>query len=522
MFRTRRGRWLVFGACLVTAACVVVSSGTRRLTLDPGTPQFVKTPVRAHLANGDVVVFADGAAITTTEIVGTGFRYDATRKPTGSVSTLPIAGVVGLESYMRKVNEGRTLLYSAVTLSASALGTIIAGLVIFGSCPTIYADSAGTPALQAESFSYSIAPLLARRDVDRLSVTADSNGVVRLDVRNEAAETHYIDQMELIEARHEANEVASPVARGGIVALKNLAPLADVRDARNRNVARQLAGVDGSVFASEPSLLRNAAAGTEPAEDHLEFAVPRRRGQRDSLAILLTMRSSLMSTVVFYEHMLARSGARSLDWIGEDLSRITTVAQVARWYTGNFGLRVEVRDGNEWRQVVRLVDFGPVAWRTVAAIIPPVQGGGDSVHVRLRMAPDEFHVERLAVTNDVRMIEPRKLTVARVTTGAGRDVKDARDFLAKADDRHFVTEPGHRFFAEYDAGRHSGARTFMMAADGYYVEWLRPAWIAAAREEGRGFLPFSTQTTKQDILRSWLASKDSLEARFYTSRVPVQ
>lgn len=519
MIRTRRGRWLVVGVCIVAAACVVVSSGSRRALLDPGTQQFVNSPVRAHLGNGDVVVFPNGAAVTTTEVVGTGFRYDATRKAVGSVSTLPIGSVIGLESYVRKVNEGRTLLYSAVTLAASAVGTLALGLVIFGSCPTIYSDSAGTPALQAESFSYSIAPLLARRDVDRLNVYTDSNGVVRLDVRNEAAETHYIDQLELLEVRHDAAELVSPAARGGIVALKNLTAVADVRDARNRNVARQLVRVDGSIFASEPSLLRNAVAGTELPEDHLEFSVPRAR-DRDSLAILLTMRSSLMSTVVFYEHMLAKSGARSLDWIGEDLSKITTVARVARWYTGNFGLRVEVKDGDEWRQVVRLMDFGPVAWRTIAAIIPPVRG--DSVHVRLRFAPDEFHVERLAVTHDVRAIEPRKLTVARVTTGAGHAVKDAREFLAEADDRHFVTEPGHRFFAEYDAGRHSGSRTFMMAADGYYVEWLRPSWIAAAMKNGTGAEPFSTNTTKQDILRSWLASKDTLEARFYSSRVPVQ
>jgi hypothetical protein len=196
------------------------------------------------------------------------------------------------------------------------------------------------------------------------------------------------------------------------------------------------------------------------------------------------------------------------------------VAQVARWYTGNFGLRVEVRDGAEWRQVVRLMDFGPVAWRTVAAVIPPVRG--DSVRVRLRFAPDEFHVERLAVTRDLRALEPRALTVARVLTGDGRPVPDARDFLSKDDDRHFVTEPGHRFIAEYDAGRHAGARTFLLAADGYYVEWLRPSWIAAAVAKGLGAEPFSTKTTKQDILRSWLASKDTLEARFYKDRVPVQ
>ena len=85
---------------------------------------------------------------------------------------------------------------------------------------------------------------------------------------------------------------------------------------------------------------------------------------------MLDMRASLLSTTIFYDHMLKQHGARSLDWVGKDLARITTVAQLARWYTDNFGLRVLVRDGDEWKQVVRLMDFGPAAWRTVAAVIP--------------------------------------------------------------------------------------------------------------------------------------------------------
>ena len=518
----RKRRWWVLSLCLAAACTFVVSTSTRRQLLDHGSPQFVQTPVRAHMANGDVVVFMNGAAVTTTEIVGNGVRYDAARKPTGVVSTLPLTNVIGLESFLRQVNPGRTLVYSAVTASASVIADVILAVAIFGSCPTIYTDSAGTQVLQAEAFSYSIAPLLSKRDVDRLNVRADSNGVVRLDVRNEALETHYIDQMELLEIRHDADETVVPAARSGPVALKNLVELKSVRDARGRDVARQLARADGSVFASEPALLRDAAEGKAPPEDHLEFSVARPdlgASAGDSLALMLTMRSSLMSTVVFYEHMMAKSGARSLDWIGEDLSKITTVAQVARWYTGNFGLRVQVRDGDQWKQVVRMMDFGPVAWRNVAAILPPV--AGDSIRVRLTFAPDEFHIDRLSVTKDVRAVAPGKLAVARVLANDGTLQREAREFLAKADGRHFVTEPGHRFFAEYDAGRYEGARTFMLAADGYYVEWLRPSWIAAANAQGVTGEPFSTKTTKQDILRSWLAGKDTLEARFYRDRVPV-
>jgi hypothetical protein len=43
--------------------------------------------------------------------------------------------------------------------------------------------------LHAEAFSYSIAPLLEARDVDRLATQPDADGHLRIEVRNEALET---------------------------------------------------------------------------------------------------------------------------------------------------------------------------------------------------------------------------------------------------------------------------------------------------------------------------------------------
>src|SRR5678809_654746 len=70
----------------------------------------------------------------------------------------------------------------------------------FGSCPTFYRDSAGTPVLEAEGFSYSIAPLFEARDVDRLRARPGSDGKLALEVRNEAFETHFLNHLELLEA----------------------------------------------------------------------------------------------------------------------------------------------------------------------------------------------------------------------------------------------------------------------------------------------------------------------------------
>jgi hypothetical protein len=479
--------------------------------------RFVKSPIKAHLGDGSTVLFRRGATVGNRQIVGDGVRFSATLD-SSRVERVALDSVIGVESIEREVNPGRTLIYAPISGVVSTIVVVALAVAIFGSCPTIYADSAGIPSLQAESFSYSIAPLLAKRDVDLLNVRPDANGVIRLEVRNEALETHYIEQIELLETRHRAGEIVAPVARGGFAALSGVVTPALVVDSRGRNVRDELATADGRVFASGDAALAAAVDGSGPSEEHIDITVPREAG-RDSVALLLDMRSSLLSTTIFYDEMLARHGARSLDWVGHDLSTITTVAQVARWYTDHFGLRVSVRDGDDWKPVVRMMDFGPTAWRTVAAVIPHARRlRGDSIHLRLSFVTDEFRIDRVATTWDVRPVDARKIAAARVTESGGLRRDDVRDFIRAADDRRVVTSPGDRFFVDFDVGRDATPRTFLVAVDGYYVEWVRPAWIRSATDS----LPFSPHTTTQDVLRTWAASRESLERRFFRDRVPVQ
>lgn len=512
-FRTRRAAlWVV--ATMVLVGCVISTTTRYHDIRVPSVPTRVQTAFRAHLRDGSMIAYPKGALIGNGTISGSGMRFDAMRKASSPAQLVSLDSVLGLEIVQREVNPGRTAIYLPLTAALSTIATIALAIAIFGSCPTIYVDSAGTPVLQAESFSYSIAPLLAKRDVDRLDVRPDSNGVIRIDVRNEALETHYIDQLELLEVRHAADETVMPAPRGTPVAVRNQMAPTSARDRAGRDLRHVLAAADGSVFASADSVLAAAATGG-PTDDFIELTVPRRAG-RDSLAVVLQMRASLLSTEILYDHMLSRPGPRSLDWMASDLAHITTLAQLATWYTGHFGLHMSVFDGTEWRPVVRLMDFGPVAWRRVAAVVPAFER--DSVRIRLGFTADEWRIDQATVAWDVRRTEPRTISVSRVSAPGVAALPDAADALRRVGDRPLVTEPGQRFFADFDVGRSASPRTFLVAADGYYTEWVRPSWI-----DGRTtFEPFTPRTLAiQEVLRSWIGAKDSLEHRFFTARVPV-
>lgn len=503
---------VLVGALLI--GCVISTTTSAFNFAIPQSPQFVQTAFRAHMRDGSVVAYPSGAMIRKGTIDGTGTRFDVTRTKQSPAPLVPLDSVIGLEVFERHVNPIRTAIYLPVSMAISTVATAALLVAIFGSCPTIYADSAGIAVLQAESFSYSVAPLLAKRDVDRLDVTPDSNGVIRLDVRNEALETHYIDQLELLEVHLRADELVVPAPRGTPVAIRNQIEPASARDRTGRDVRRLIATADEAVFATTDSVLASAAGGG-PAEDYLELTVPRVAG-RDSLAVVLRARSSLLSTEVLYDYMLRRPGPRALDWMASDLSRITTLARLATWYTDHFGLRVSVWDGNRWQQVVRLMDFGPVAWRRVAAVIPAF--GRDSVRIRLSFVADEFRIDQATVSWDVRRTDPRTVSVARVTVAAGGEVNGAAAALRHDGDHPLATYPGQRFFADFDVGRSASPRTFFVAASGYYTEWVRPKWIEG-HTSNEAFNPGGTSI--QDVLRSWVVSKDSLEHRFFTARVLV-
>jgi hypothetical protein len=449
-------------------------------------------------------------------VSGTGKVFDVTRRAMKLTDGVPLDSVVGFEVYQRRVNPLRTLVYAPATLAASVIGTIVVGVIIFGSCPTIYADSAGVQTLQAESFSYSIAPLLAKRDVDRMNVKPDSTGVIRLSVRNEALETHHLDHMEIIEVRHRADELALPSPRGGALAVSDLA-VASVRDRAGRDISRIVARSDEIAFSTDNRFLDRAIDGG-PTDDQLTIAIPRRAGV-DSVALVMKARSSLLTTSVLYEHLMGRQGALALDFMGEELGKITTLAKLASWYGGNFGMRVEVQDGSSWRSVIRLMDFGPTAWRTMGLAIPAVRTTDDSIRIRLTFAADAFRIDQLGVAQRVRRVDQRLIPIARAIDSEGKPRPDIVAMLSKADDREVETHPGDQFHIEFDADTASGtSRTFFFAAQGYYVEWLRPSWMKDAATAQ----PFSaSKTSIRDLLRSWRGGRDSLETLFFTRRVPI-
>ncbi|PYP10247.1 MAG: hypothetical protein DMD59_06310 [Gemmatimonadetes bacterium] len=88
-----------------------------------------------------------------------------------------------------------------------------------------------------------------------------------------------------------------------------------------------------------------------------------------------------------------------------------------------------------------------------------------------------------------------------------------------ADGRYLQTSPGQRFTAVFQAHSSAEPRTFFLAAQGYYTEWVRASWLRSPRAD-HGFVPSDAALAR--ALDRWRMSQDSLEALFTATRIPTR
>lgn len=498
-------------------ACVVYD-GIRVRTVDPAAdrpPTEIESPVKAHLLDGTTVVYPDGVVVGPDALRGRGTRHDVGLRTTGEAGIVPLDSVAAMEAFPGNFDPARTVVYSLAGTALGIFGGAALMVALFGSCPTVYADSAGTAVLQAEAFSTSIAPLFESRDVDRLAARPDADGRLVLEVRNEALETHYVNHLELLEVRHARDERVVPDERDRPLAVGGMLPAARVLDRAGRDLSRVLARADGRVFASDEGSISRATA--RDLEDWIDVVVPVPAGV-DSLALVLRARNSLLGTVLLYDVMLGPRGAGAVDWVGRDLARLGEAGRLGRWHHARMGMRVEVA-GAEPVAVARIGDAGPIAWKDVAVVVPAP--AGDSLRIRLRFAADAWRIDRLEVATRVRRPEVRSIPLTGLHAPDGGEPPEARNAVAAPDEAYVATTPGQRYALVFETGPapDAGGRTFLLAAQGYYIEWIRGDWIRRATERGP-FVPGDDALVR--ALARWGEVKDSFEERFYASRVPVR
>ena len=182
-------------------------------------------------------------------------------------------------------------------------------------------------------------------------------------------------------------------------------------------------------------------------------------------------------------------------------------------------MRVSVLDNGRYRRVARVGDSGPIAFHRMAVLIPAIKSSDNKVHIRLSFVADDWRIDRVNVAAGWRRPEIQNIAVSRVTMPDPSQNAKTTTALARPDEAYVVTSPGQSFSAEFDVGRDTNSdRTFLVATQGYYTEWVRGDWIKNA--SGKPFTP--TNDVLVDAIRGWRSKQKSMEALFYTQRIAAR
>jgi hypothetical protein len=507
---------LLVGAIALLTSCIF-----RKVTVAPvdrAAGTTIHSPVKVHLLDGATAIFDQGVRIAMDSVHGAGREFGVTDRVTAYgtlVHAIPLDSVAAMESFTGSINVPKSV--AMTTLAAAGVAaTPLLLKAIFGSCPTIYSDSEGVAVLEAEGFSYSISPLLERRDVHRLRAQSDSNGVVSLDVRNEALETHYINQLALLGVAHGPDEFVLPDAMERPLAVRRMTPVMRAVDRAGNDVTASLARDDSIVFQTDRRTITHVRP--DDVNDWIDLTVAAPRGA-DSVALVFRLRNSLLNTVLLYDEMLRPQGAQAVDFEARDLNTIATMVKMGRWYGSRMGLHVSVRRGDTWDTVAYVPDAGPIAWRDVAAVIPVP--AGDTLSIRLSFVADEWRIDRVAVAAGLRHPSPQRIEAAAVIDADGAANQPALESARALDQRYLTTTPGQRFTIRFNAGPVPGdsARTFLLATEGYYTEWIRGSWVRQAKTP-QAFS--ASDTTLVETVRHWARVGPAFEAQFARTRIPVR
>lgn len=535
LFRLCQGPWkppmknlgVFLGAMLavLVSSCVFTSAVNVEL-LDPSDTEgtIVETPFKAFLTDGRIAVFEDGARVAADSVFGAGILYSLDLVNSAAIDALAVDDLIGLESISTEILWGNTVVNSLGATVGFTLGAVVIGFTIycsqpdakcFGSCPTIYSYSESGEILEAEAFSYSIAPLLEGRDIDRIQIDADADGVVQLELRNEAFETHYINHLALLEVRHDESQAAYPNEKGRILVVQDITGATSAVDRDGSDRLEELRARDGVAFYSSDQRIRSVTA--EDFRDYIELAFP--KPASNSAALVLRLRNSLLNTILFYDLMLASQGAEALDWLGADMATIGPALELGQWFQETMGLEVSVLGPQGWKRVTRLADTGPLAWNEVAIQVPVTEG--EEFRVRLSFLADEWRIDFAGLATEASFAEPNTASFVHVAPIDGVHDPAMAARIAQPDEDYLVTHPSVALSLESaPLGAYAeNERTFFLSSQGYYTEWIQRDWIQSANPPEE-FRPSGKTIVR--LMERWLEEKDEFQTRFFETRIPVR
>ena len=332
------------------------------------------------------------------------------------------------------------------------------------SCPLVYSWDGKHWRRDSGTFGGAIMEALQRTDLDNLDFATVQDGILRLRVTNELAETDYLDALAVLAVDHDPSETVAPDPSGRIHTIGTLVPPVSATDFRGADALSQVRDADGWNWESTVN-------GRDPARaadlrDGLDLRFVRSRGAIRA-HLVLDGNSTAWGTYMLSEFVRAH-GRGTQAWYDSMNARPAKAQLLQARLAREAFLSAAVRTASGWTPQGMFWEAGPEVVKRQVLDLDLAGVVGDTVLVRLESVPSFWTIDRVALD----FTADRDVVVHELPLVSARDLegRDITPLIGSIDHRYYVARTGGAAEVAFRVppladGR---SRSFLLRSTGWY------------------------------------------------------
>lgn len=435
-----------------------------------------KPYLKAHLKNGEVCILRDSWKVDTVSnvLTGNGTKYNFNRiKVFDGTISIPIDNVAIFETN-KKIQNPEANRIAALSILA-ALDVVVGIICItnpkacFGSCPTFYMnENDNFHYADAEGFSNAISPSMEYYDIDALNNKTRSQNTFSITMKNEALETHCVNDVKLLVYPREKGERVYQSSTNDFYLCENNYPLTQAKGnegditslLKNEDRQERFSFSDGKNLSSKEEIILNF--------DQVENS--------GELGLILNFRQTLMTTYFIYSAMGYMG-----DEVGDIFAKIESDKETKeklksgiKKELGNIDIYLWNDQNKNWEMQNGLYETGPIAINR--QFIPlSYLSSGSKVKLKLVLNKGLWRIDYVTLTNIKEKVKPIEITPNSILN------KGKPDPTALAEinnpEKHLISMPGSEYKFNFMLPNADTDYELFLYSKGYYLEWMREHWL---------------------------------------------
>ncbi|HMP99243.1 MAG TPA: hypothetical protein PKC24_05630 [Cyclobacteriaceae bacterium] len=476
--------------------------------------------LKAHLKNGDVIILEDKWAVDTVNnyLAGFGSKYNYNRKLifTGNQQIkIDSISIFETNTKLTDVEKGRVgaLMVVAGLDVVMAIVCLTNPKACFGSCPTFYLeDDVSVHYADAEGFSNAILPSMEYGDIDAIGKVNATNFDFSLIMKNEALETHCINELSLMAYPIKADQHVYHSFDNKFYLSNQLIDLSEARAAEG----------DITHLVNNPDKLERFSLADENnlnsrEEIFFEFALDEKISEA---GLIIHFRQSLMTTYLFYS-ALGYMGNEASDLLArlENDQELQQKFDATTRLMGGIEVYVWHEDTNEWKYQGELNETGPIA---INKQLVPLQNIPETKHLKLKLLLNKglWRLDYLALAALIEEVTPIELKPIKILN-KGLEDNEALNMLAKQDKR-LVSLPGAEYKIYFENPGDAEYFDLFLYAKGYYLEWMRENWLKEKNIMKLRQMVYQPNAYLKSEAAEFKKYEATMEQEFWNSRIDTK